>query len=616
MPGDDDAVFATWDEQRNNRPPELDDDPAKDCPVRPLGHLRGRCFFIDSSKQFIELSARELASRSGIVSLMGGDLTWLCRHFPLIAVRKNAEKQPEEFVAGFIVTDASDLLMAACCAAGLFGDHVRICHEGLWANSNGMPVVHVGDRLLIDGEWQEVGQRIGDVVYPASAPTAVPGDPRGPEVGRQAQQTMQELWTFRQQGGAIVALGVLVCGLLGAALIWRPNLLVIGNTASGKSMLMQFLRALAPLHFYTNDTTKPGLEQSVNRRAMPIFIDEATDQDDQRGPRMLMDLLLSSTGGTGARVTRGSPEGRARSVEVLGVVVICSIAPPRMLPQHLSRVAVVELASPAAGADHAMEMIAAIRWAGSVGRAFWGHVLANFVRFDPVQLVFRQVLSRVQCTPRQLDQMGAVMTGWWIATHDGVPDEHKALDAAAAISDFVQRPDEVAMDSLGNQMVQHLLTYRVPGKEPHEMVPVAELLNEAWRVERTEDGEVAGSVTRSDAGTGPAAMLRVVRADEIYERRSRGRQVPRGGPGDGVWLANSAEPLQRLFHGTAGKEQRWQHLLHDLSSMRRSTRRSIRRTRCGRRTSRTFRCVGGFCIWLRSSIGRHGGFCRGVCRTP
>jgi transposase InsO family protein len=24
----------------------------------------------------------------------------------------------------------------------------------------------------------------------------------------------------------------------------------------------------------------------------------------------------------------------------------------------------------------------------------------------------------------------------------------------------------------------------------------------------------------------------------------------------------------------------------------------------------------GFCIWLRSSIGRHGGFCRGVCRTP
>ena len=31
-------------------------------------------------------------------------------------------------------------------------------------------------------------------------------------------------------------------------------------------------------------------------------------------------------------------------------------------------------------------------------------------------------------------------------------------------------------------------------------------------------------------------------------------------------------------------------------------------TRCGRRTSRTFRCVGVFCIWLRSSIGRHGAF--------
>jgi putative transposase len=36
---------------------------------------------------------------------------------------------------------------------------------------------------------------------------------------------------------------------------------------------------------------------------------------------------------------------------------------------------------------------------------------------------------------------------------------------------------------------------------------------------------------------------------------------------------------------------------------------------CGQRTSHTSRCVEDFCIWLRSSIGRPGGFCRGVCRT-
>jgi transposase InsO family protein len=58
------------------------------------------------------------------------------------------------------------------------------------------------------------------------------------------------------------------------------------------------------------------------------------------------------------------------------------------------------------------------------------------------------------------------------------------------------------------------------------------------------------------------------------------------------------------------------HSEHKIYPTCRATRRSTSRTRCGLRTSHTFRCGGGFCIWLRSSIGRPGEFCRGVCRTP
>lgn len=78
-------------------------------------------------------------------------------------------------------------------------------------------------------------------------------------------------------------------------------------------------RALWPLHKHTTDTTKAGIEQTIGGHAMPSTIDEASDQRDQRGAQVLMDLLLSASAGDGARVLRGTSAGRARSVEVLGV---------------------------------------------------------------------------------------------------------------------------------------------------------------------------------------------------------------------------------------------------------------------------------------------------------
>src|SRR3954454_16742067 len=54
---------------------------------------------------------------------------------------------------------------------------------------------------------------------------------------------------------------------------------------------------MCPLHFYTTDTTKAGLESNLSGRAMASFVDEASDQADQRGAQTLLNLITAATGG-------------------------------------------------------------------------------------------------------------------------------------------------------------------------------------------------------------------------------------------------------------------------------------------------------------------------------
>lgn len=327
---------------------------------------------------------------------------------------------------------------------------------------------------------------------------------------------------------------------------------------------------MMPLHNYTTDTTKAGLEQAVTGRAMPSFIDEASDQQDQRGAQTLLNLTLASTGDEGAKVARGTTDGVGRSASVLGSFIMASVAPPEMQPQHLARVVLVELVSPHAGEDHLAEMDALIAFCREHGPALWRRAMVGFKRYQLALAVFRDALGRTGCAPRQMDQLGAILAGWWILVDDGVPDEREAINGVAAIADFVERADEVADHGAGRLLAEFLASSRLEGDRSSEKWPVAEMCMRVWETKTDpETGERVGDLDRTWQDRLGRNGMRAIRADQIKD--SQGRPVPRGGPGDGLWLAYRSEPVLKIFNGTAWAGQRFRYLLRSLPSVREAT---------------------------------------------
>ena len=269
---------------------------------------------------------------------------------------------------------------------------------------------------------------------------------------------------------------------------------------------------------------------------MPSFVDEASDQADQRGAQNLLNLITASTGGEGARIARGTGDGKGRTAEMVGAVVMASIAPPDMQPQHHARVALLELRAPAAGEDHRADMDALIAFAKAHAAAIWSRLLTGFSRYVLALAAYRDALGRAGCGPRQMDQLGAILAGWWVLTADGVPDDREAITGAAAVAEFVMRAEEVADRSGARLVAEHLASSKLRRDRSTEEVPVAEMLTRASQIPRdVETGEEIASF-EIDAWHRDLERkgIRPIRASDVRERC--GGEIPRGGPGDGLWL--------------------------------------------------------------------------------
>ncbi|MDE1904979.1 MAG: ATP-binding protein [Rhodospirillales bacterium] len=512
-----------------------------ECPLVALGHLDGAFHFLDISGQERRLTARQMGSRAEISALFLGDTAWLAENFPRVVTTRSVvdgETVVDASVQGFSHAAAGEFLMARCREAGIFGTHVVVRRAGIWAGADGAPLAHCGDGVRGAGGWRGVGFREGAQVFAASAPVPRPADAAASaEIARGLCADVRELWRARDAGAEIVLLGLVGCGFLGAAPRWRPNGFITGGAGSGKSMLLDFLRACWPLHHYTNETSKAGLEQALSGRAMPSAIDESSDRADQAGAQALLDVVLAATGGEGTKGHRGSAEGRVRVIEVLGVMVMASVSPPEFLPQHRSRFALVELMQPDGGADHAGAMAEAIGRARAAGPALWARALDAWPRWARVLAAFREALGARATEAREMDQLGAILAGWWVLVEDGVPGAAEAEASVRAVDAFVRGREASEGESAPRRCIDHLLASLVQRDRSTERATVGELIAGMFDP-LTDAGEIARA--RTDLSRyGICVPLQSAR-------------------GDGIWLLPASPALRGLFGDGPWRGTRWE----------------------------------------------------------
>ncbi|WP_298214615.1 ATP-binding protein [Acidocella sp.] len=540
-------------------PQDQDGNDDTPCPVTPLGYADGKFWFLNIKGEKRCLTARQLGSRAEIAALFMGEMDWVKRKFEAV----DAEGMPR----GFSVARAGEYLMNACGGAGMYGDHVIIRRPGVWAGDDGRPIAHCGDAIFIAGEKRAAGVKIGNQIFASAARMPYPALEAAPaDVAQGLLSDMARLWTFRDDGAEIIALGLVGQAYYAAALSWRANGFISGASNSGKSQLLGLLNAMAPISHYSNDTTKAGIEGAVDGRAMPSFIDESSDRGAADGAAALLDVVLAASSGSGTKKHRGTADGGVRVVEMIGSVIMASISPPPMQAQHRSRFSIIELLRPPAGADNLEPMQAAIARAKAAAPGLFARALYGFDRYNAALARFRLALGREGCVAREMDQLGAILAGYWVLAHDGAPGEDEAAGIAGDIRAFIRGADEMAEDDGPQLVLMKLLTHVVQLDRSTDTDTVARVIEAAMAPRTFEPGET-GDIARARRVL-ERFGVRAVRADD--KDGDTGKPVPRLGQGNGLWINPRAEPLRKVFMGTPYDGERWLFEILRLPSARRS----------------------------------------------
>ena len=162
-----------------------------------------------------------------------------------------------------------------------------------------------------------------------------------------------------------------------------------------------------------------------------------------------------------------------------------------------------------------------------------------------------------------MDQVGALLAGWWVLTHEGRPSPRHCLEGVSALAAFVSGADETASEDAPQRMVRHLVSSMIQLSRSTERMQVGALIARVLETPTVIESDVNPHLARTVLAN---HGMRVIRANETKD--PRGRDAPRAAHGNGVWFAPGAVELRKVFAGTSWEGDRWLFDLKRLESAR------------------------------------------------
>jgi hypothetical protein len=308
-----------------------------DCPVTPLGVDGDTYYFLDTIGQLRALGCREF-SKMSVLSLFMGRHNYLYWGWP----RFNKEGKTTSFAND----DVAATLMAACAAKGPWTPTDRVRGRGAWVGSKGDLIIHSGLHMWMYGRETATGEH-GRYVYPKRPPALVPWPQRIEHDNNPARLLLPILrrWNWqRPDVDPVLMLGWIASAMIGGALDWRPMVYITGDRGTGKSTLQKLIRTLfgdGEGIISTTNTTAAGIYQLVGQDSLPVAIDELEGSEDNRQAKRILELARqASSGGKGLR---GGDRGTGSEFSIRSPFLFSSINAPPLLPQDLSRFALLKL---------------------------------------------------------------------------------------------------------------------------------------------------------------------------------------------------------------------------------------------------------------------------------
>lgn len=236
-------------------------------------------------------------------------------------------------------------------AAGAYNPNKRR-GLGYWEDM-GRSVVHLGDRLLVDGtETVKLGDLTTSYIYELRPTTlGIGNDCLTPEQLRLIPELAGKLGWARKYDHMLLS-GWIVCAYLSGALSWRPHFWVTGASNTGKSAVMKnFITPLIGEYAIEalGATTEAGIRAALDIDSRPILYDEAEGEGAFGAARMqsVLSLMRVSSTETNAKILKGSSGGgqSATSQQIRACFLFSSINQVASGRADTSRITIAELSA-------------------------------------------------------------------------------------------------------------------------------------------------------------------------------------------------------------------------------------------------------------------------------
>ena len=433
------------------REPEPPTDPSG-WPFTLLGHDHGLYHYIGhDSKQVTILKA---SAHTSLNMLMLAPSSFWVRNWP----KKG----------GFDADQAASDLIERQHRLGVY-DPTRLRGRGAWWDrKTGTALVHLGDRLLINGAVSALHDHAGQFIYECAVP--IPLDLGNALRNAEAKklETICNYLSWEQPVYGRLLAGWIVCAQVCGGLRWRPHVWIQGPHRAGKSTIVDHIVARAlgkSAARFVGGVTEPGIRNTLKSDARAIVIDDL-DSSTQRAREQvqsILGLMRVFTGEDGGDVVKGSQLGIPTSTRINASWIFCSIVIEADKPADKSRVAELKVLPRKFEPKQLEELHARIKEA--LPEDFAPRFYARCVELLPVirqnAETFAQAVGSKTGDRRVGDLYGALYAGAWsLGSRDLVTPEF-AADYVGSREEIMalmaEQKQAVAENDEGDRCLAHLL---------------------------------------------------------------------------------------------------------------------------------------------------------------